>query len=213
MRDPPMPSAEVDAAGKVYVAWRDCRFRSGCSANDIVLSTTTDGVSWTAPVRIPIDPTNSGVDHFIPGLAVDRTTMGSSAHLALDYYYFPDANCSVNACELNVGFVSSLDGGATWTTGRRIHGPMRVTWIASTNQGNMVGDYISTSFTGDGSAHPVFSMAKAPIGSAFRQQLGQATFDITHPPSDSLVRVRKDKVLYRPRPRRQLPDAADIRAN
>ena len=56
--------------------------------------------------------------------------------------------------------MSSLDGGATWTTGRAVSGPMRVTWIANTNQGRMVGDYTSTSFTGDGKAHPVFSWAK-----------------------------------------------------
>ena len=211
MRDPPMPTSEVDAAGKVYVAWRDCRFRSGCSSNDIVLSTSTDGVSWTSPSRIPIDPTTSTVDHFIPGLAVDRATSGSSAHLALGYYYFPVANCGT--CQLNFGFVSSLDGGATWTPGRRVHGPMQVTWIASTNQGNMVGDYVSTSFTGDGKAHPVFSMAKANIGSAFRQQLGQATFDITHPPDDRLVKMRKDKVLYRPRPGNARTQAPRPRAN
>jgi hypothetical protein len=90
---------------------------------------------------------------------------------------------------------------------------MQVTWIASTNQGNMVGDYVSTSFTGDGKAHPVFSMAKAPIGSAFRQQLGQATFDITTPPVDSLVKVRKDKVLYRPRPSRARRAARSPTAN
>ena len=39
---------------------------------------------------------------------------------------------------------------------------MKLPWIANTNQGYMVGDYISTSFTGDGKAHPVFSLAKAP---------------------------------------------------
>ena len=43
-----------------------------------------------------------------------------------------------------------------------IGGPMKVPWIANTNQGHMVGDYISTSFTGDGKAHPVFSLAKPP---------------------------------------------------
>jgi len=71
-----------------------------------VMTTTTDGVSWTPVVRIPTDPLNSGVDHFIPGLAVDPNTGGSSAHLALTYYYFPAASS-----DLYVGFSSSLDGG------------------------------------------------------------------------------------------------------
>ena len=38
---------------------------------------------------------------------------------------------------------------------------MSLTWIANTNQGRMVGDYISTSFTGDGKAHPVFAIGQA----------------------------------------------------
>ena len=53
-----------------------------------------DGVAWTAKARIPIDPTNSTVDHFIPGFAVDRSTSGNSTRLALGYYYYPVANCS-----------------------------------------------------------------------------------------------------------------------
>src|SRR5262245_112400 len=68
MRSEPIISAELDQNGKVYVVWQDCRFRSGCPSNDIVLSTSTDGVSWSQPTRIPIDPVSSTVDHFIPGL-------------------------------------------------------------------------------------------------------------------------------------------------
>ena len=114
MRDPPLPSAEVDGSGRVYVVWHDCRFRSGCSSNDIVMSTSTDGVTWTPEaVRIPIDPQNSTVDHFLPGIGADRATSGSSAHLGLGYYYYPVSNCSLSTCELTYGFVSSLDGGAT----------------------------------------------------------------------------------------------------
>ncbi len=91
LRSGPLPSAAIDGDGKVYVVWQDCRFRPRCTANDIVLSTSTDGTSWTAPVRIPIDATDSGVDHFIPGLAADRSTAGTSARLGLTYYFYPDA--------------------------------------------------------------------------------------------------------------------------
>jgi BNR repeat-like domain len=191
MRTFSLPSAEVAGDGRVYVAWQDCRFRSGCPANDIVYSTSTDGVTWSAVTRIPIDPTNSGVDHFLPGIAVDKNTSGGTTHLAVGYYYFPVSSCTsiTVACELTVGFTSSIDGGTTWTTGRRIAGPMSIGWIANTNQGRMVGDYISTSFTGDGKAHPVFSWAKATDGGASctagvvcRQRLATASFDITAPP-------------------------------
>ncbi len=121
MRVTPAAGIEVDGGGKLYVTWSDCRFRAGCSANDAVLSTSTDAISWSPLARIPIDAVTSGVDHFIPGLGADRATSGSSAHVVLTYYYFPDAACTVRTCRLNIGFISSSDGGATWGTPIRLN--------------------------------------------------------------------------------------------
>lgn len=163
LRTGPLPSAEIDAAGKVYVVWQDCRFRRGCQSNDIVMSTSTSGTTWSAVVRIPIDNTNSKVDHFIPGLAVDRATSGGSAHLGLTYYYYPTAKCNASTCQLDVGFVSSVDGGVSWNAPTQLAGPMALSQVPNTSQGRMVADYISTSFTG-GTAHPAFAVAKAPSG-------------------------------------------------
>ena len=170
MRTSSLPSAEIDAAGTVYVVWQDCRFRTGCTSNDIVMSSSSDGKTWSAVSRIPIDASTSTVDHFIPGLAVDPATSGSSAHLALTYYFFPQANCSTSTCKLAVGFTSSTDGGKTWTRGIRLAGPMRVTWIANTDQGRMVGDYMSTSYV-NGKAFSVFGKALQPTGSVFNQAM------------------------------------------
>ncbi len=139
----PLPSAEMDSSGKVYVVWQDCHFEPTCNASDLVLSTSTDGKSWSKLTRIPLDPRGSGVDHFIPGLAVDNSTSDGSARLVVTFYFYPDANCTTATCQLNVGFSTSADGGATWTSGR------------------MVGDYISTSFVG-GPAFPAFAVASAP---------------------------------------------------
>src|ERR1051325_5087156 len=146
LRSGPLPSAEVDAAGKVYVVWGDCRFRSGCPANDIVMTTTTNGTAYTSVVRIPIDPVSSTVDHFLPGIAVDPTTSGGSAHIGITYYYYPQTSCSTSTCQLNVGFIESTDGGASWSSPVQVAGPFKVTWFPNTSQGYMVGDYISTSF-------------------------------------------------------------------
>jgi hypothetical protein len=159
LRTLPLPSAEIDGSGKVYVVWQDCRFRSGCSSNDIVMSTSTDGQTWSAVVRIPIDPANSTVDHFIPGIGVDVGTSGNTAHLGLAYYYYPTANCSTSTCKLDVGFISSKNGGANWSSSIQLAGPMTLTGLPLTSQGYMVGDYISTSFS-KGTAHPVFAKAK-----------------------------------------------------
>ncbi|MFM7046261.1 MAG: sialidase family protein [Ilumatobacteraceae bacterium] len=168
LRTGPLPSAEIDAAGKVYVVWQDCRFRKGCKSNDIVMTTSTDGVTWSRVVRIPIDATTSSVDHFIPGLAVDSATSGSTAKLALAYYYYPTANCTSSTCSLRVGFVSSANGGGAWTAPMQLGTSMSLSWLPSTTQGRMVGDYISTSYSG-GTAFPVFIVALAPTGTQFAQ--------------------------------------------
>jgi hypothetical protein len=129
------------------VAWEDCRFRAKCSSNDIVFSTSSDGVTWSPVTRVPIDLVTSGADHFIPGLAVDSSTSGSTTHLALTYYYYPDATCN-GGCQLDIGFISSTDGGAHWSLPTQLAGPTPLFEIANTSQGRMVGDYISTSFSG-----------------------------------------------------------------
>lgn len=165
LRTEPLPSAEIDGSGKVYVVWQDCRFESGCASNDIVMSTSTNGTSWSAVTRIPIDAVGSGIDSVIPGLAVDPATSGSSAHLGLAFYF-----CA-STCQLQVGFVSSTNGGTTWTAKNTLTStPMPLTWIANTTQGRMVGDYISTSFS-NGRAFPVFAVATAPTGSTFHEAM------------------------------------------
>jgi len=159
LREGPLPSAEIDGAGTVYVAWSDCRFRRGCKANDIVLSHSLNstGTSWSAVSRVPIDATNSGIDHFIPGLAVNKSTSGSSAQLGLTYYFYP-----AGATQLSVGFISSTNAGSTWSAPQTIISGMATGWLATTSQGRMVGDYISTSYGSDNLAHGVFATASTP---------------------------------------------------
>ncbi len=163
-----LPSAQIDGAGNVYVVWADCRFEPGCLANDIVMSSSADGVSWSAVSRIPMDAVGSGADHLLPGIAVNAQTSGSSAQLGVMYYYFPTNNCSISACQLKVGYVSSANGGASWSAVTTLAGPMTMTWLANTNQGYMVGDYMAAAFS-SGKVYPVFMLATAPTGSVFNE--------------------------------------------
>jgi len=174
IRSGSLPTAEIDGAGTVYVVWSDCRFERRCRANDLVMTTSTNGTSWTAVARIPADAVGSGVDHFIPGLAVDKTTSGGSAHLGLAYYYYPVSSCNSSTCQLDVGFVSSTNGGSTWSSVTALAGPMTLSWLPGTTQGNMVGDYISCSYA-NGTAHPVFVVANAPSGSVFDEAMYSPT--------------------------------------
>lgn len=187
LRSGQLPSAEIDAAGTVYVVWADCRFRTNCSSNDLVLTKSSDGVTWTSPARIPIDPVTSTVDHFIPGLAVDPTTSGNTAHLTLTYYYYPVSNCGTD-CDLWVGFVSSQDGGQTWSAPVPLAGPMKTDWLAETGgevaPGRFVGDYILGSYV-NGNAFAVFAVAAANVGSVFDEAM-YTTAQPMIPPASAL---------------------------
>jgi hypothetical protein len=159
LRIPDLVSAEIDKRGRVFVAWYDCRFRTSCSSNDIVYAIVKPSGAVSAVNRVPIDPTTSTVDHFTPGIAVDPTTGGAGTHIAVTYYYLPVAACG-STCDLDVGFISSTDGGATWSTATQLAGPMKPSWLPTAG-GRMFGDYISTSFV-EGKAFPGIIVAQAP---------------------------------------------------
>jgi hypothetical protein len=178
LRTSPLPSAAVDGLGTVYVVWQDCRFRTSCASNDLVLSTSNDGNTWTAPARIPIDALTSNADHFIPGLAVDPATAGSTAHIGLTYYFYPATNCGVATCALNAAFISSHDGGSTWNSPVTLIGPISLSSLPNTFAGLMVGDYVSTAFAG-GKAFSIFEAANANVGSLFDEPTYATTTGFT----------------------------------
>jgi hypothetical protein len=194
LRTSALPSAAIDAAGTVYTIWQDCRFRTGCSSNDLVLSTSADGITWTAPARVPIDPLTSTVDHFIPGLAIEPTTSGTSAHLALTYYLYADANCDASSCALYTSFISSPDGGNTWTTPITLAGPMSVAWLPNTFAGLMVGDYTTTAYSG-GKAFAIFAAATVNSGALFDEPMYTTTTGLTNATSIATLTVTEDQPI------------------
>jgi len=170
IRNPDLPSAAIDGAGNVYVVWADCRFRQNCAENDIVMSTSADGKNWSAVTRIPIDPTASTVDHFIPGIGADPATSGANAHLAIVYYYYSNTNCTISTCQLYAGFTTSTDGGATWTAGTKLGGPMKVGWLPVSDNGPMVADYIGVSYS-NGNPYCVIAGALPSSGTTYNEAM------------------------------------------
>jgi hypothetical protein len=173
VRTSPLPSAEINRDGTVYVVWQDRRFEPGGTANDIIMSTSTDGTTWTPVIRIPLDPIGSNIDHFIPGLAVDRMSAGSQTALGLTYYSEEPSGCVGLTCTIQANFSSSLDNGQTWSTPQQVSDPMQLAWIAPTTQGAMVGDYISTSVLA-GQQRVIGAIAvgfSPPSGSAFNEPM------------------------------------------
>ena len=74
-------------------------------------------------------------------------------------------------CTLDAFLDRSSDGGRTWKTPQRLNPKtMKLDWLADTNLGRMVGDYISTSFAG-GRPVPVLALAGAPSGGRFNEAI------------------------------------------
>jgi hypothetical protein len=213
IRSGPLPSAAIDGAGKIYVVWEDCRFRSGCSTNDLVYSTSSDGTHWSKVTRVPADLTTSVIDHFIPGIGIDPATSGATAHIGIHYYFYPKSNCTQSTCQLFVGYISSHNGGATWHTPVKLAGPMSLNWLPNSQNGLMVGDYIATAFS-NGVPHGVFAVAAAKSGTTFNEsmftaqgltaaaaegaELSSAGDKPLHHLSDKIERERPEKGLIPP---------------
>jgi hypothetical protein len=103
-----------------------------------------------------------------------------------------------------VGFISSLDGGNTWSAPTSLAGPMALSWLPSTFSGPMVADYIATSFAG-GKAYGFFAVAKAKSGTTFDEAIytTKSGFDVAAARgSYSSAGERRVPVSSRPTPRR-----------
>jgi hypothetical protein len=155
LRAGPLPTSAIGGDGRAYVAWADCSFRRNCAANDIVYTSSLDGIGWSPPTRIA----TGGGDAELPGLDSDPSRAG---RLALASY-------ALRGSALDVRFVSSSDAGASWSRPQLLNSRhVPVGGIARTSGGAMVADYISTSFAG-GRAVPVFVLASPPRATGLRE--------------------------------------------
>jgi hypothetical protein len=177
LRSGGLVSADIDREGTVYVTWADCRAEFRCTAgvDDLMLSTSRDGTTWSVPMRIPIAALGSTLNPMLPGLGVDHSTARNSARLGLVYYFYPNQVignefCTVETCQLETGFISSTNGGQTWGTPQTLAGPMSLVWLPLTTQGFMVGDYMATSFV-SGDQH---DMAATSLASGNRRETALA---------------------------------------
>jgi len=71
-----------------------------------------------------------------------------------------------------------FDGGASWSAPQTLAGPMLLTDLTNTSQGFMVGDSISTSFSGI-SAVPVFPVAGKKKGGTFKEAIYSSALPVT----------------------------------
>ena len=160
-----------------------------CGANDIVVSTSPDGLRWVEPTRIPLTRTRT---YFLPAIAVDPATSGKKAHVAVAYYSMRlSAGCTtyVPGCyeEIDAWLVQSKNGGGTWDAPTKLNTqPMQVDWLADTTLGAMLGDYISVSFV-RGRPIPVLALAGPPTAAGHDESI--FTCVVKTPPSRAQTRV------------------------
>ncbi len=112
------PSAGADqTTGAVYVAWSDA---TGGSGRIVVARSTDGGQTWSAPTTV--STAREGYA-FFQGLDVapnGRVDVGYQALIAKDPTTFGTGNAAIDSF-----YVSSADGGATWSK------PLRVTSVSS----------------------------------------------------------------------------------
>ena len=148
MRTTSKPAATVDAAGRVYVTWYDCRFRTACTNNDIVWIWSDDGVAWSAVQRVDVDPLASTTEHFVAGIGVTPGTSGATAQITLMFYEM-NANCTPSTCLIDAVTTTSSNGGSTWAPVSRLNAvSWRAYWMAMTTLGRMVADYHTIAYVG-----------------------------------------------------------------
>jgi hypothetical protein len=150
----PLPSADVDPAGRVWVTWHDCRFSPGCAANSVVVAVSVDGRSWPAPAAV-----TSGRNAMLPAVGIHPGT----GRAAIAYHVVrPSGGVDVELLELG-------------PDRRRLAPPrrlsartMRPAWMPDTVSGRMLADYISVHYAG-GRPLVLWVLASEPVGGSLRQ--------------------------------------------
>ncbi len=154
----PLPSADVDPSGRVWITWHDCRFTSGCTANSAVVATSTDGRTWTAPARV-----TSGRNALLPAIGIHPTT----GRVAI-VYHVVSATGGVDV-ELVESQPVAAGQAARFLASRRLSAQtMRPEWMPNTVSGRMLADYLSVHYAGD-RALAVWVLASEPVGQSLRQ--------------------------------------------
>jgi hypothetical protein len=96
------------------------------------------------------------------------------------HYYYPQANCTFTTCQLNVGYISSANGGRSWSRPLHVAGPMMLGWLAPTSSGYMAGDYCATAIgPGTLAAFPLFAAAGPPTGTVLDENTYIAYVPVT----------------------------------
>jgi hypothetical protein len=171
MRTGGLPAAAIDpSTGRMYVVWQDTRFNSA-GLNDIVLSTSSDGRSWSAPRPVspaPVSPGAASLDRFTPAVAA------AGGKVYITYRTRAAGGTAPTASE---DLLVSRDGGRTFGGERQI-GPPAVladAAVASTSTTAFLGDYMGLAATRQLAALAWCVSSPPPVTEPYHQLLWGAT--------------------------------------
>jgi len=146
----PLPSADVDTSGRVWVTWHDCP-RTGAPA--VVYIATLTGATWSAPIAV-----TTGSDAMLPALGVDPAT----GRVAIAYH-------RSRAGGIDVELIETARGTARFGAPKRLSArTMRLEWMPDTTSGRMLADYISVHYAA-GRPLVVWVLASEPVRGELRQ--------------------------------------------
>ena len=142
----------ADASGSPGTTAASAR---AAAENSVVVSTSADGRTWTAPGRV-----TSGRNAFLPAIGIHPVPGGRPS----------PTTCSARA-EASTSSSSRLGRTAAGGPPRRLSAQtMRPDWLPDTVSGRMLADYISVHYAG---SRPlvVWVLASEPVGASLRQAI------------------------------------------
>ena len=136
----------------MWATWHDCADAGG-SDNDVFVSTSPDGVTWSEPVAV-----TRARNAVLPAIGIDPAT----GRVAIAYMRSRPAGMDVELTE-SAGAPSGF--GAPQRLSAQ---SMPLRWMPNTTSGRMLGDYISVHHA-RGRPLVVWVLASEPVRGAFRQ--------------------------------------------
>ncbi len=148
----PLPSAAVDAGGRVWATWHDCQSQT-VRRNAVFVATSVDGAAWSAPTTV-----TRGADDVLPAVGTDPAT----GRVAIAFLRKSPVGIDT--------FVLESAGSPTrWGAARRLSVDTSVlSAMPRTSSGYMLGDYISVHYA-SGRPLVVWVLALQPLEGALRQ--------------------------------------------
>lgn len=141
-----VPTADIDPeSGRIYVAWADTRFRQD-NTQDIVISSSEDGISWTEPAKVNRGSPDNYVDHFAPWIAV-----GSEGSVRISYRTQQEAEDLADFKPyVNTWYQASTDDAASFSRPMKVNQNVRsdVRFAATAENKAFFGEYAQIAAAG-----------------------------------------------------------------